>query len=654
MSKVKVKLPDNSVREFQSGVTAYEVTQSIGEGLAKAALAAEINGTTVDLTTTIEDDVDFKVFTGKDDTGVDVLRHSAAHLMAQAVSHLFPGTKYAIGPSIKDGFYYDFDTEHRFTPDDLEKIEKEMERLAKENQRIERKIISKKDAVQYFKERKDPYKVEILEEQVKDDTVSIYSQGDFSDLCRGPHVPNTGYIKAFKLLSIAGAYWRGDEKNKMLQRIYGTAFPGEKELKAYLNKLEEAKKRDHRKIGKEMDLFSFHEEGPGFPFWHPKGTVIYNTLADYIRKENTLRGYVEIRTPTLLTEDLWHKSGHWDNFHENMYFTQIDERDFAVKPMNCPGGLLVYKSNVYSYRHLPHKVAELGTVHRHELSGVLHGLFRVRCFTQDDAHIFCTEEQLEEQIMDTTKYVLDVYKTFGFQDFQIYIATRPEKSIGSPEVWEFATDVLKKSLEAMELPYKIKAGEGAFYGPKIEFNIKDCLDRHWQCGTIQVDFSMPNRFELHYEGSDGQRHVPVMVHRAIFGSLERFIGILIEHYEGKFPLWIAPVQIKILPVSDKYTEYAKSIHTRLIHSGIRSETDLRNDSLGYKIRAAQMDKVPYMLILGENEMNSDTVSVRDLKGKQKQGISLPDFLEMVNREIQDKTSLENSYIFSTNIESHDE
>ncbi len=645
MSKLKVTLPDSTVKEFGQGVTPYDVALDIGKGLAKSAVAAEINGKAVDLNTPINEDIDIKIYTKNSDEGLHVLRHSAAHLMAQAVQLLFPGTKYAIGPSIKDGFYYDFDSKHRFTPEDLEKIENEMKKLSNQDIPIERMEMARGEAIDYFKKREDPFKVELLTEQITDDIVSMYKQGDFVDLCTGPHVPSTSFVNVFKLQSIAGAYWRGDEKNAMLQRIYGTCFATEKELKKHLNKLEQAKKRDHRKIGKDLDLFSFHEEGPGFPFWHAKGTSIYNELSDYIRKENTLRGYEEIRTPTILNEELWHKSGHWNNYKDNMYFTQIDDRTFAIKPMNCPGGLLVYKSGLHSYRDLPLKVAELGTVHRHELSGVLHGLFRVRCFTQDDAHIFCTEDQIIEQVQETFQYIMDVYKDFGFNEYEIFIATKPEKAIGSDEVWEFSTNALTTALGNLNIDYKIKEGEGAFYGPKIELNIQDSLERMWQCGTIQVDLSMPERFDLTYEGSDGQRHRPIMVHRAVFGSLERFIGILIEHYEGKFPVWFAPVQVKILPISDAQNEYAENIHKQLISLGFRAETDLRNESLGYKIRAAQGEKVPYMLICGEKEQEAKTVSVRNLSGKQKHGVLIPDFLDILKNEVEQKVQAEQSFIY---------
>ncbi len=645
MSKVKVTLPDNSVKEFEKGVTPYDVALSIGKGLAKSAVAAELNGNAVDLTKPINEDTNIKIYTKNSHEGLHVLRHSTAHLMAQAVQHLFPKTKYAIGPSIKDGFYYDFDSPHRFTPDDLEKIQGEMQKIVEQDLPVERMEMKRGEAIEYFKKREDPFKVEILTEQITDDVVSMYKQGDFVDLCTGPHVPSTSYITAFKLQSIAGAYWRGDENNAMLQRIYGTCFATEKELKKHLRKLEEAKKRDHRKIGKELGLFSFHEQGPGFPFWHSKGTAIYNALSEYIRKQNTLRGYEEIMTPIILNEELWHRSGHWDNFKDNMYFTEIDERTFAVKPMNCPGGLLIYKTGLHSYRDLPLKVAELGTVHRHELSGVLHGLFRVRCFTQDDAHIFCTEEQLVEQIRETFEYVMEVYKDFGFNEYEIFIATKPDKAIGSDEVWDFSTHALKTALKNLDVNYKIKEGEGAFYGPKIELNIQDSLERMWQCGTIQVDLSMPERFDLTYEGSDGQRHRPIMIHRAVFGSLERFIGILIEHYEGKFPLWFAPVQVKILPISDAQNEYAKNLYEQLVYAGIRVEIDLRNESLGYKIRSTQKEKVPYMLICGEKEQEHGTVSVRNLKGKQKHGVLIPELLELLNKEIEMRTLLEDSLIY---------
>jgi threonyl-tRNA synthetase len=636
MGKIKIKLPDNSVKEFEAGVSPYDVAKSIGEGLLKASLAAKVNEKTVDLTYPITDDCDIKIITTNDEEGLEVMRHSAAHLMAQAVSRLFPGTKYAIGPSIKDGFYYDFDSSHVFTPEDLEKIEQEMAKISKEDISVKRDDIPKEEAIKLFDKRNDNYKVEILKE-LDADNVSIYTQGDFTDLCHGPHVPSTKYVKSFKLLSLAGAYWRGNEKNKQLQRIYGTCFTNDKDLKKYLNKLEEAKKRDHRKIGKELDLFSFQKEGPGFPFWHAKGTILFNKLAEYIRKENDKREYSEIKTPTLLNEELWHKSGHWDNFQENMYFTEIEETTYSVKPMNCPGGLLVYKSTMHSYRELPLKVAELGNVHRHERSGVLHGLFRVRCFTQDDAHIFCTEEQLEEEVKKTVEYILEVYKDFGFENYTVFIATKPEKAIGSDDVWEFSTNTLIKALENMNIPYKIKEGEGAFYGPKIEFNIEDSIERMWQCGTIQVDLSMPGRFDLTYEGSDGQRHTPVMVHRAVFGSLERFIGILIEHFEGKFPLWLAPVQVKILPVTESCNEYAQKLLKTLKEKGIRCDADFRNEKLGYKIRNTQLERVPFMAIIGENEVNSGVISLRDLKGNQKQNLSTEDFIALFNQRIETKS-----------------
>jgi len=642
---IKITLPDNSVREYKEGTTILEIANSISPNLARATYGAILNedGIIRDFRDKLDKDTKLKLLTDKNEEAVEVLRHTSAHIMAQAVQRLYPGTKYAIGPTIKDGFYYDFDAKMPFKEEDLPKIEEEMKKIIEENIEIVRTEMTCEDAIKYFKGREDKYKVELIEDLVKNEgikVVTIYTQGDFTDLCRGPHIQRTSMLKknAFKLMKVSGSYWRGDSNREQLQRIYGTAFMSKAELDTYLARLEEAEKRDHRKIGKEMDLFSMQDEGPGFPFWHPKGTIIWNTLADYITKECINRGYSMIKTPIILNESLWHTSGHWDNFKDNMYFTDIDQQTFAVKPMNCPGSLLIYRSTLHSYRELPIKLAELGLVHRHELSGVLQGLFRVRAFTQDDAHVYCTKEQLPKEIEDLIDFTLDVYKTFGFSDYSIYIATRPTKSMGKDEDWELATNSLKDALDKKGISYKIKAGEGAFYGPKIEFNIKDCLERNWQLGTIQVDFSMPIRFGISYEGQDGQKHQPVMVHRAILGSLERFIGILIEHYEGKFPLWIAPNQIEIIPVSEHFIEYADKVYDRLVKEGIRVEKNYKNETLKYKIRLALLSKVPYMLILGEKEQSTNTVNIR-IRDKGEIGqVPIDDFIEKIKNEINNKNT----------------
>jgi threonyl-tRNA synthetase len=641
---ITVTLPDKSKRQYQEGTTVLDVASDISPNLAKATYGAVLDGEDThvfDLRTELNKDTQLRLLTNRDEEALEVLRHTAAHIMAQAVQRLFPGTKYAIGPVIKDGFYYDFDAKEPFKEEDLEKIEGEMKKIINEDIEIIKTIMTADEAIEYFKKRDDKYKVELIQDLVKNEgvkTVSIYTQDDFTDLCRGPHIQRTSYLKdnAFKLMKVSGSYWRGDSSRDNLQRIYGTAWLSKKDLNAYLNRLKEAEKRDHRKIGKELDLFSFQEEGPGFPFWHPKGTVIFDKLADYITEECYKRGYQQIRTPLILNESLWHTSGHWDHFKDNMYFTDIDEQTFAVKPMNCPGSLLIFKSNLHSYRELPIKFAELGLVHRHELSGVLHGLFRVRSFTQDDAHVYCTQEQLPEEISKLIDFTLDVYKAFGFEDFSIYVATKPDNAMGSDEVWELATDALIQSLKDKGIEPKIKDGEGAFYGPKIEFNIKDCLERNWQCGTIQVDFSMPERFDIHYEGSDGHKHRPVMVHRAILGSLERFIGILIEHYEGKFPTWISPIQVELIPVSDNFRGYTDKVYTRLKEAGIRVEKNYKNETLKYKIRESQLNKIPYMLVLGEKEESAGTVNVR-VRDKAEIGqIPVDDFIRKIKEEIDEK------------------
>lgn len=612
---------------------------------SKDTIAAKFNGQEVDLTYIPETDGNLELILTTTNEGLEILRHSTSHLMAQAVKRLYPNVQVTIGPAIKDGFYYDFDTDKPFTDEDLPKIEAEMKKIIKENIPVIRKIMTKKDAIEYFKKNNEPYKVEIIED-IDADTVSFYEQGDFIDLCRGPHVPSTGYLKSYKLMSVAGSYWRGDSNNKMLSRIYGTAFESKESLDNYLKKLKEAKERDHRKLGKELNLFSFHDEGPGFPFWHPRGMIIYKEVESYIRKENEKRGYVEIKTPAILNEELWHRSGHWDNYKENMYFTEIDETKFAIKPMNCPGGLIVYNSNIHSYRDLPLRVAELGFVHRHELSGALHGLFRVRAFTQDDAHIFCTEEQLADEIINTIDYYLSVYKDFGFKNFEIFVSTRPAKSIGTDEAWELATNSLINALDKLKIAYKINEGDGAFYGPKIDFNIKDVLDRNWQCGTLQVDFSLPMRFEISYEGKDGRKHTPVMLHRAILGSMERFIGILTEHYNGKFPLWLSPLQVAIVNVlNDKnQIERVKEIANAFKNENFRVEIDDGNDNLGTKIKKYRLQRTPYTVIIGAEELSSGKLSVRTRSSKELKDIDLIEFIEKLKKESKERM---NDSIFST-------
>ena len=612
---------------------------------SKDTIAAKFNGQEVDLTYIPETDGNLELIFTTTNEGIEILRHSTSHLMAQAVKRLYPNVQVTIGPAIKDGFYYDFDTDKPFTDEDLPKIEAEMKKIIKENIPVVRKIMTKKDAIEYFKKNNEPYKVEIIED-IDADTVSFYEQGDFIDLCRGPHVPSTGYLKSYKLMSVAGSYWRGDSNNKMLSRIYGTAFESKESLDNYLKKIKEAKERDHRKLGKELNLFSFHDEGPGFPFWHTRGMIIYKEVESYIRKENEKRGYVEIKTPAILNEELWHRSGHWDNYKENMYFTEIDETKFAIKPMNCPGGLIVYNSNIHSYRDLPLRVAELGFVHRHELSGALHGLFRVRAFTQDDAHIFCTEEQLADEIINTIDYYLSVYKDFGFKNFEIFVSTRPAKSIGTDEAWELATNSLINALDKLNIAYKINEGDGAFYGPKIDFNIKDVLDRNWQCGTLQVDFSLPMRFEISYEGKDGRKHTPVMLHRAILGSMERFIGILTEHYNGKFPLWLSPLQVAIVNVlNDKnQIERVKEIANAFKNENFRVEIDDGNDNLGTKIKKYRLQRTPYTVIIGAEELSSGKLSVRTRSSKELKDIDLIEFIEKLKKESKERM---NDSIFST-------
>lgn len=607
---VKVQLPDSSVLEVPAGTPAAEVAKRISPKLAKAAFAARINGRVCDLTVPLDEDCNFELLTWQDEVGREVFRHTSAHIMAQAVKRVIPEAKLTIGPALEDGFYYDFDLPAPIGPETLERIEEEMKKIVEAGLPVRRRELSRDEAIKLFRERGEPYKIEIIEELPEGETISCYEQGEFIDLCRGPHLPTTSYVKAFKLLNVAGAYWRGDARNKMLQRIYGTSFPDRKQLDEHLHLLEEAKKRDHRRIGKELDLFSFQEEGPGFPFFHPNGAIVFNEIVSFLREELVKRGYVEVLTPLVLHEELWHRSGHWDHYKENMYFTEIDERTFAVKPMNCPGHLLIYKSALRSYRDLPLKMAEFGRVHRHELSGVLHGLFRVRCFTQDDAHIFTTPDQLEEAITETIQFIQHVYDVFGFEDYHMELSTRPEKSIGSDEMWDNATSALQNALEKLGINYKLNPGDGAFYGPKIDFHVKDCLRRSWQCGTIQVDFSMPERFDISYIGPDGQKYRPVMVHRAIVGSLERFIGVLLEHTAGNLPTWLAPVQVAVLPISEKFRSYAQTVYDQLKAAGVRATLDAGEEKIGAKIRNAELKKIPYMLIVGQKESESGQVSVR--------------------------------------------
>ena len=634
---IKVTLKDGKVLEFNEPTPASEVTKKIGMGLYKAALGAKIDGKRCDLDTVIDRDCSLEILTFNDEDGRWTLRHTASHILAQAVKRLYPDVKLAIGPAIDTGFYYDFDADFPITAEMFPAIEKEMQNIVKEDLKLERFTLNRNEAIKFMKDRNESYKVELIEDLPEDEILSFYKQGDFTDLCAGPHVESTGKVKAIKLLSVAGAYWRGSEKNKMLQRIYGTAFTKKSELDDYLKMLEEAKKRDHRKLGKELDLFSLHEEGPGFPFFHPKGMIIRNTLEDFWRKIHIRNGYQEVRTPIILNESLWHQSGHWDHYKENMYFTKIDGLDYAIKPMNCPGGILIYKNSVHSYREFPLRLGELGLVHRHEASGALHGLMRVRNFTQDDAHIFMMPSQIKEEVLGVIHLTDYVYKLFGFEYF-VELSTRPENSMGSDEDWEHATNALRDALDAAKLPYKINEGDGAFYGPKIDFHLKDCIGRTWQCGTIQLDFQMPERFDLTYVGEDGEKHRPVMVHRTIFGSIERFIGILIEQYAGAFPMWLAPVQVKVLPVTDRANEYAKKLSDIFMDKDIRCEVDSRNEKIGYKIREAQLEKVPYMLILGDKEVAAGNVSVSSRKDGDLGAFELDTFIIKALEEIKNKIS----------------
>ena len=635
---MKITLKDGSVKEYAQAMSVIDIAKDLSEGLARVACAGEVNGEVVDLRTVLEQDCELNILTAKDEKGLAALRHTASHVMAQAVKRLYPNTKLAIGPSIADGFYYDMEFDTPLTSDDFGKIEAEMKKIIKEDLKIERFTKSREDAIAFMKEKGEPYKVELIEDLPEGEEISFYSQGEFVDLCAGPHLMSTkGVGKAFKIMSLAGAYWRGDEHNKMLTRLYATAFDKKEELEAYITMMEEAKKRDHRKLGKELGLFMMHEAGPGFPFFLPKGMVLKNTLLDYWRQIHKKAGYVEVSTPIILNRSLWETSGHWDHYKNNMYTTVIDGEDYAIKPMNCPGGVLVYASEPRSYRDLPLRVGELGLVHRHEKSGQLHGLMRVRCFTQDDAHIFMTPDQIKDEIKGVVALINEVYSLFGFE-YHVELSTRPEDSMGSDEDWEMATEGLRSALDEIGLPYVVNEGDGAFYGPKIDFHLVDCIGRTWQCGTIQLDFQLPQRFELEYIGADGEKHRPIMIHRVVFGSIERFIGILIEHFAGAFPTWLAPVQVKVLPISEKYMDYAENVKKKLDEVGIRVELDTRSEKIGYKIREAQQAKIPYMLVVGQKEEEDGTVAVRSRVAGDEGTKSLDAFITDIQKEIETKVN----------------
>ena len=632
---IKIELKDGAIIEVEKASSIIDVAKKISEGLARVTLAGLVNGEVQDLRHKLTEDCKLEILTFDSLEGKKAYWHTTSHIMAQAIKRLYPEIKLAIGPSIDNGFYYDFDTEKPFSEEDLIKIEDEMKKIIKEDLPLERFELPRKEAIKFMEEKGEPYKVELINDLPEDAIISFYKQGEFTDLCAGPHVAKTGNIKAVKLLTSSGAYWRGNEKNKMLQRIYGISYPKASQLEEYLNMLEEAKKRDHKKLGKELELFMITGEGPGFPFFLPKGMVLRNVLEDYWRKIHTLNGYQEVKTPVMLNEELWHRSGHWDHYKDNMYTTKIDEQDFALKPMNCPGGMLVYKSKMHSYKDLPIRMGELGLVHRHEKSGQLNGLFRVRCFTQDDAHIFCLPEQIESEIIDLMHLINQVYSLFGFT-YTVELSTRPEDSMGSDEDWTTAENALRKALEHENMEYVVNEGDGAFYGPKIDFHIKDSLGRDWQCGTIQLDFQMPERFDLNYIGQDGEKHRPVMLHRVVFGSIERFIGVLIEHYAGAFPTWLAPVQVKILTISDKQKEYADELVKQFMKEGIRAELDDREEKIGYKIREAQLQKIPYMLIIGEKEVEANAVGVRARKEGDIGQMPVKEFISKIKEEIEEK------------------
>ena len=632
---MKITLKDGSVKEYENGMAVIDIARDLSEGLARVATVAKVNGELVDLRTVVHGDSELEILTFDSEEGKGAFFHTTSHIMAQAVKRLYPDTRLAIGPSIEHGFYYDLDRETPFVAEDLEKIEAEMKKIVKENLPIERFTMPRDEAIAYFREKDEPYKVELIEDLPDGEEISFYSQGEFTDLCAGPHLMTTKPVKAFKLTSLAGAYWRGNEKNKMLTRIYGVSYPKKAELDEYLHMMEEAKKRDHRKLGKELGLFMMYDEGPGFPFFLPKGMVLKNTLLDYWRELHKRSGYVEVSTPIILNRKLWETSGHWDHYKENMYTTIIDDEDFAVKPMNCPGGILIYKAEPRSYKDLPFRVGELGLVHRHEKSGQLHGLMRVRCFTQDDAHIFMTPDQIREEVKGVAGLIDEVYSLFGFK-YHVELSTRPEDSMGSDEDWQIATEGLRGALDDLGLDYVVNEGDGAFYGPKIDFHLQDSIGRTWQCGTIQLDMQLPQRFELEYTGADGEKHRPIMIHRVAFGSIERFIGILIEHFAGAFPTWLAPVQVKVLPISDKYMEYGEKVLTALENAGIRAEIDTRAEKIGYKIREAQMNKIPYMLVAGAKEEEAEVVSVRSRFAGDEGQKGLDEFVQMLQQEIKTK------------------
>lgn len=633
---MKITLKDGSVKEFASPMSAADIAKDISMGLYRNACVCRINGEVKDLRTVISDDAALEILTFDNEEGKRAFNHTASHIMAQAVKRLYPNVKLTIGPAIEDGFYYDFDTETPFGPEDLAKIEAEMKKIVKEGFALEKFELAPDEAIKLMQEKDEPYKVELINEHAgKGEHISFYKQGEFTELCAGPHLMDVKPVKAFKLTNCTGAYWRGDAKNKMLCRVYGTAFPKASMLEEHLAMLEEAKKRDHRKLGKELGLFTIMEEGPGFPFFLPKGMVLKNTLVDYWREIHRKAGYYEIQTPMILNRALWERSGHWDHYKENMYTTVIDDEDYAIKPMNCPGGMLVYKTQMHSYKDLPLRMGELGLVHRHELSGALHGLMRVRCFTQDDAHIFMTREQIKDEIKNVVRLIDGVYNTFGFE-YHIELSTRPEDSMGAQEDWDIATDALRDAITELGYDFEVNEGDGAFYGPKLDFHLKDCLGRTWQCGTIQLDFQLPERFELEYVGADGAKHRPIMIHRVVFGSIERFIGILTEHFAGAFPTWLAPVQVKLLPIADRHYDYLKAVENKLEERGIRCEIDDRSEKIGFKIRSAQMEKIPYMLVAGDKDIENGTVSVRSRKEGEQGAMSVDEFADMIEKEIKSK------------------
>lgn len=633
---IKITLPDGSVRECEKGTKIYDIASGISEGLARNALCAGLNGKLTGLDTPVEEDAELRIYTFKDEEGREVYRHTTSHILAQAVKNIYPTVKLAIGPAIKDGFYYDFEFKTPITQEDFPKIEAEMQRIIKANLPLVRKELSRQEAEALFRKFAEDYKIELLSAIPEGETVSTYTQGEFTDLCRGPHLSSTGKVKAFKLTSVAGAYWRGDSKNKMLTRIYGTCFDKKADLEAYITRMEEAKKRDHRKLGKELDLYDILPEGPGFPFFYPKGMVLRNILENFWREEHIKAGYVEIKTPMILNRDLWYRSGHWDHYKDNMYGVKIDDEDYAIKPMNCPGGMLVYKRSLHSYRDLPIRMGELGLVHRHELSGALHGLMRVRCFTQDDAHIFMMPEQIESEIIGVVKLIDRFYKVFGFK-YSVELSTRPQDFMGSVEQWDKATEALKSALNKLKQPFTVNEGDGAFYGPKIDFHLEDCIGRTWQCGTIQLDFQMPERFDLTYTGSDGEKHRPVMIHRVVFGSIERFMGILTEQYAGAFPMWLSPVQVKVLSLTERTADKCLEIAEQLKEKGFRVETDNRNEKIGMKIREAQLEKVPYMLVIGDRDVEQEVVSVRDRKQGDLGAMKLEAFVEKIKKQVEEKS-----------------